>query len=71
MSEQTERGAFPSSIRSGNTIMWDAGMTLREYYAGLALQALCTGKGYSRYAAGEAVDLADELIAALNKSNEE
>lgn len=48
------------------------GLTKREYYAGLAMQGLCSDQTYLRPNNGEeiaqrAVEMADFLIAELNK----
>lgn len=49
----------------------EAGLTKREWYAGLAMQGLlagCAGKVHAPYTlAPDAVDCADALIAALEK----
>lgn len=64
--------AFPVSIQTGTT-RFNEGMTLRQHYAGLAMQGICasgptkdwTDKDISR----EAVGLADALIAAMKEGN--
>lgn len=44
------------------------GMTLREYYAGLAMQGLCANPGFINIPpATQAVEIADALIAELAK----
>jgi len=40
MSEHTGGSAFPSVIYRGASIEWDKGMTLRDYFAAKAMQAI-------------------------------
>ncbi len=67
MSELGNQPAFPRSGQHGENI---DGMTLRQYYAGLAMQGLlaCGGNGYAdEHGAQLAVKSADALIAELEK----
>lgn len=78
------RPAFPFKFadKSTNTDNVFTGISVREYYAGLAMQGLCAGPtangGFAQYkelgmksadalVAKMAVDIADALIAALAK----
>ena len=40
MSEHTGGSAFPLVIDRGASIAWDKGMTLRDYFAAKAMQAI-------------------------------
>ena len=67
--------AFPQAPIGKNFILerlgGSAGMTLRAYFAGQALQGICASNPKNKRTndclAREAVQLADELIAELNK----
>jgi len=65
-----DRPAFPTNESAELSVV--PGMTLREYYAGLAMQAClarttCYIEDAPRDIAEEACDYADALIAALAK----
>ena len=65
MEKQEDKSVFPNMI--------SAGMTLREHYAGLAMQGLCANSEYVFGAAAtsrQAVIQADALIAELEKRGE-
>jgi hypothetical protein len=68
-----DRPAFPtqySNEADGSTVMPSEGMTLREYYAGLAMQGLLARHpfgGHTESISIDAVTLADALIAELAK----
>jgi hypothetical protein len=59
-------------MQTGNTTGWVTGLTIRQHYAGLAMQGLCvSNSGVSEMAntcAEAAVKYADALIAQLNKT---
>ena len=46
---------------------YSGGLTKREHFAGVALQAIAAQGVAAPYAAAAAVEYADELIAALNR----
>lgn len=72
MSKHHTDSAFPElySDRDGD-IQSSPGLTIREHYAGLAMQALLDGgsidKSLAEYIAKKAVVAADALIAELQK----
>lgn len=77
MATKKEDCAYPISATIANRIIEGygfseeyLGMTKREYYAGLAMQAIITGgtKNNPSQIAKDAVWAADALIAELNKS---
>jgi len=60
--------AFPLISDDGYII--NAGLTKREYFAAMALQALLEDNTIERkYCVQSAVDYADDLIEELNKTN--
>lgn len=69
-----EQPAFPDPLRGGepsivnqNPDKEPLGLTKREYFAGLALQGIITnGSRYNDFAK-TAVELADKLLAELDK----
>lgn len=70
MTDPNER-AFPCPASEGFPTAH--GLTVREYFAAMALQALISRSGgnvkqYSKYWAESAVSCADALILALNDS---
>lgn len=77
----TSKLAFPRplSVDPGGQTAWDsAGMTLREYYAGLVLQGLLADSEFNappefapEFAARTAVQYADALLVALAKPKAE
>jgi hypothetical protein len=62
MPTNPENPAFPGALNQNLT-----GLTKREYFAAQALQGILANGG-NNYAATEAVQLADEVIAQLNAS---
>lgn len=72
--ENAKESAFPNSWtvekRDGSVVTTIVhGLTKREYYTGLAMQALLSAKGYipSYEIASDAVDYADALLLELEK----
>lgn len=61
-----------ASSQNGTKVGPQEGLTIRQYYAGLAMQGLCAnsipGQHHAfPFLANEAVQYADALIAELNK----
>ena len=72
MSEDTSRQAFPLSVHPehgyGPVASVEAGMTLREWYAGMAMQEMIGLEGWTcADVAREAIAYADALIRELAK----
>lgn len=69
MSTNREDNAFPIFNQHGDCLSQSAaGLTKREYFAGLIMQGLAPTEGASwGYLAAQAVRAADDLIEALNK----
>ena len=62
----------------GDSDSWERaslGMTLRQYYAGLAMQAICSNPSVSHGTYGlyaeESVKMADALLAELENTNDQ
>jgi hypothetical protein len=63
--------AFPcAAINMHGNSIYQEGLTKREFFAGMAMQGLLS-KGSTRAVALTAVDLADALIAELEKGKDE
>jgi hypothetical protein len=62
-----DKPAFPCDV-----LLEDPGMTLREYYAGLAMQGYLAGGDYSEieFHVEKAVQYADALIKQLDNEKE-
>lgn len=77
--------AFPYQYKGKNQFDWDEikygyGMTLRQYYAGVAMQGLCANHKWTETINGDdwdeyqdrlteaSVSIADAIIVALNKT---
>ena len=65
--------AFPGSPTldlETNRTVWQDGMDLRDYFAGLAMQALITGQDWFNsdwhLEAGAAYEIADKMMEARN-----
>lgn len=74
MQTRKDDSAFPSSYDEPideNCYLKTAGLTKREYFAGIALQGLLSADKYLLHSVPtKAVQIADDLIKALNESNE-
>ena len=58
--------AFPSIVDDGETMSWDRGMTLRDYFAAKAMQGLLSSDVYAPVEkfAKQAYVMADEMLKA-------
>jgi len=69
--ENKDRPAYPLNEESSDRIEYIySGLTKRELFAAMAMQAICTHEGTraeSIYVASRAVKLADALLIELNK----
>lgn len=73
MNSRGHTSAFPRGVAynpdTGRVIESNSGMTLRQHFAGLALQGLLANGDFStETSARMAVEAADFLIAALNNT---
>ena len=65
MSEHTGGSAFPLVIDRGESIAWDKGMTLRDYFAAKAMQAIVhEAEQFWEGAATLAYQYADAMLKA-------
>ena len=60
--------AFPQYIISNNGAYVDGGMTLRDYFAAKAMQALIDNDGLFSEIPAQAYALADAMLAAREKA---
>lgn len=60
--------AFPSYRYDGTKDVWHYGMSLRQWYAGMALSTMDITKGNSKEMAVCAYEIADAMIAEGNKT---
>jgi len=56
--------AFPYSVDNGNTIKYVTGMTLRDYFAAKAMQALIDNDGLFSEISTQAYEIADAMLKA-------
>jgi hypothetical protein len=62
--------AFPGTYNVRDEVVYELGLSKREYFAGLALQGLLAGRTTNDSAtlfASRAVELADQLIKKLDE----
>ena len=73
-----DKPAYPGWHQEGQyqTTQWSNGMTLRQYYAGLVMQGLLSGKmgdssskDWVKDIVEASVEFSDALISELEKSN--
>lgn len=69
--EYIKDAAFPQSVETSEKIFHTKGLTKREYFAAMAMQAILTNYSsqtiYQIEPGKKAVNYADALIAALNE----
>jgi hypothetical protein len=56
--------AFPSSVDDGETVKYMLGMSMRDYFAAKAMQALIDNDGLFSEIPTQAYALADEMLKA-------
>lgn len=71
MSEQHGGPAFPVDSQTGNMEEWRMGMSLRDYFAGQALIAICYAdglpKGLPEWIAASAYEISDAMLKEREK----
>lgn len=60
---EPEDTAFPIIAHMGNDIIYQSGMTLRDYFAAKAMNAIVTGGEYKPHLEAEAIALKSYVIA--------
>jgi hypothetical protein len=64
----TNPPAFPSSVDDGKTVKYMLGMSVRDYFAAKAMQALIDNDGLFSEIPTQAYELADAMLKAREES---
>jgi hypothetical protein len=62
--------AFPSTVDDGETMSWDRGMTLRDYFAAKAMTGLLTAEIVGEYSNEHVAEISYRIADAMLKARE-